>query len=41
MAEDALKEYEIELGLATPETTGVEESAKQLGPRQTEAETET
>jgi phage shock protein A len=40
MAEDALKEYEIELGLATPETTGVEESTKQLGPRQTDAETQ-
>ncbi len=39
MAEDALREYEIELGLATPETTNVEESTKQLGPRQTETET--
>jgi phage shock protein A len=39
MAEDSLREYEIELGLATPETTGVEESTKQLGPRQPEAET--
>jgi phage shock protein A len=36
MAEDALRQYEIEMGLATPETTGVEESAKQLGPRQVE-----
>jgi len=40
MAEDALREYEIELGLATPETTKVEESTKQLGPRQTETEAE-
>jgi phage shock protein A len=38
MAEDALREYEIELGLATPETTKVEESTKQLGPKQTETE---
>jgi phage shock protein A len=37
MAEDVLRKYEIEMGLATPETTVVEESTKQLGPRQTEA----
>ncbi len=36
MAEDVLRKYEIEMGLATPETTVVEESTKQLGPRQTE-----
>jgi phage shock protein A len=36
LAEDALRQYEIELGLATPETAAVEESTKQLGPRQTE-----
>ncbi|MHB0957733.1 MAG: PspA/IM30 family protein [Pirellulaceae bacterium] len=36
IAEDVLREYEIEMGLATPEVTSVEESTKQLGPRQTE-----
>jgi phage shock protein A len=36
LAEDALREFEMELGLATPETTGVEETTKQLGPRATE-----
>ncbi|MBM4088433.1 MAG: DUF3496 domain-containing protein [Planctomycetes bacterium] len=36
MAEDALREFEVELGLVTPETKGVEESAKQLGPSVTE-----
>lgn len=36
MAEDTLRKYEIEMGLATPETTVVQESTKQLGPRQTE-----
>jgi phage shock protein A len=40
MAEDALREYEIELGLASPETAKIEESTKQLGPRQTETESE-
>jgi hypothetical protein len=32
MADDALRAYEIDLGLITPETAGVEESEKQLGP---------
>ena len=41
LAEDALREFEIELGLVTPETTGVEESTKQLGPRATEELEET
>jgi hypothetical protein len=36
MAEDTLRKYEIEMGLATPETTVIPESTKQLGPRQTE-----
>ncbi len=31
MAEDALREFEIDLGLVTPETAGVEQSVKQLG----------
>ena len=39
LAEDALKAFEVELGLVTPETAGVEESTKQLGPAtETEAE---
>ena len=36
LAEDALREFEIDLGLVTPETTGVEETEKQLGPPATE-----
>ena len=31
MAEDALKEFEIDLGLVSPETADIEESPKQLG----------
>ena len=36
MAEDALSEMEVELGLKTPETVGVSESSKELGPAETE-----
>ena len=32
LADDALREFEIELGLVTPATTGVTEGAKELGP---------
>lgn len=32
MAEDALKEFEVELGLRSPETTPVSETQKDLGP---------
>jgi len=32
MAEDALKEFEIQAGLRTPETAGVADTEKQLGP---------
>jgi len=32
MAEDALKELEVEMGLKTPETSAAAESAKELGP---------
>lgn len=32
MADQALREFEIQMGMVTPETAGVEESAKQLGP---------
>jgi hypothetical protein len=31
MAEDALREFEIDLGLVSPETAEIEESTKQLG----------
>jgi hypothetical protein len=32
MGEDALKEFEIQAGLRTPETAGVTDTEKQLGP---------
>jgi phage shock protein A len=32
MGDQALREFEIQMGMVTPETAGVEESAKQLGP---------
>jgi phage shock protein A len=35
MAESALRDFEIELGLVTPETAGVEEVEKELGPSET------
>lgn len=41
MAEQALREFEVDLGLVTPETAGVQQTAKELGPaivRQTETE---
>lgn len=41
LGEQALKEFEVELGLVTPDTAGVTETAKELGPavksRQTES----
>ncbi|MEX2558535.1 MAG: PspA/IM30 family protein [Pirellulales bacterium] len=41
MADQALRDFEVSMGLVTPETAGVTESAKQLGPavaaKQTEA----
>jgi phage shock protein A len=37
MAEDALRQYEIDMGLVTPQTAGVAEQQKELGPtRQTQ-----
>jgi phage shock protein A len=36
LADQALKEFEVEMGLVTPATVGVEETAKQLGPKVTE-----
>ncbi|MDX1945947.1 MAG: hypothetical protein SFU86_11165, partial [Pirellulaceae bacterium] len=38
LADQALKQFEVELGLVTPETAGVADEAKQLGAaKQTEA----
>jgi phage shock protein A len=41
MAEDALSELEIELGIKSPETTAMADVAKDLGPAETDAEAET
>ena len=41
MANQALREFEIGEGLVTPETAGVEQANKQLGPAETTRETET
>ena len=41
LADQALREFEVDLGLVTPETAGVQQAAKELGPavaRQTETE---
>jgi phage shock protein A len=38
MADQALREFEIEMGMVTPETAGVEESVKQLGPKVQQAQ---
>lgn len=35
LAENALREYEVQMGLVTPETAGVKEAAKELGPAET------
>ena len=40
LAEDALKSFEIEMGLVTPATAGIEESEKELGPATRQTETE-
>ena len=37
-AEDALREFEIDLGLVTPQTAGVDEDVKELGPATKETE---
>src|SRR5205807_2855744 len=39
LAEDALKEFEVQMGLRTPETTKVGDAAKELGPAQPVKET--
>ncbi len=40
LAEQALKDFEVDLGLVTPDTAGVSEAAKELGPAETTKETE-
>lgn len=40
LANDALREFEIDMGLVTPETSDVEQSQKQLGPARQQKETE-
>jgi hypothetical protein len=32
MADQALRDFEVQMGLVTPETAGITETAKQLGP---------
>jgi phage shock protein A len=39
MAEDALKQFEMELGMITPQTANVGEETKDLGPAQRQTET--
>ena len=39
MGEQALKDFEVQLGLVTPETAGVAAAAKELGPAEKTAET--
>ena len=39
MAENALKEFEVELGLVTPQTSSVAAESKELGPRETQKTT--
>ena len=41
MADQALRQFEMELGLVTPETSGVKEQTKELGPASTEKQTQT
>ena len=41
LANQALRDFEISLGLVTPETAGIEEADKQLGPAPTTRQTET
>jgi phage shock protein A len=40
LAEEALKDFEVELGLVTPDTAGVSETAKELGPAEKAKEVE-
>ena len=38
LADDALRQFEIDSGMITPETAEVEQAPKQLGPKQSETE---
>jgi hypothetical protein len=40
-ADQALRDFEIQMGLVTPETAGVQATAKQLGPAGPQKQTET
>jgi phage shock protein A len=40
LADQALKEFEIQAGLVTPETAGVAQTAKELGPAETAKQTQ-
>lgn len=40
MAEEALKSFEVELGLASPDTTTIAQTSKDLGPATTESSTQ-
>lgn len=40
MAENALKEFEVELGLVSPQTAAVAPETKELGPRETQTATQ-
>ncbi len=40
LAEQALKDFEVELGLVTPETAGISETTKELGPAEKAKEVE-
>jgi phage shock protein A len=40
LADQALRQFEVDLGLVTPETAGVEQTAKELGPAVKQTETE-
>jgi hypothetical protein len=41
LADQALRQFEIDMGLVTPETAAIERSTKQLGPATTAKQTET
>ncbi len=38
MADNALRDFEVQMGMVTPETAGVKEAAKELGPAEKAAE---
>ena len=40
LADDALRQFEVEMGLVTPATAGIEETSKELGPAKKKTEEE-